>query len=126
MVELHAEPQTLGIELWPRTPRIGERMTLAFRAARIVGATKVPRYDVTVLDARRRPVAVLLRGPARPVGGVVCADWDGTDDQGALVAPGMYRLLVRGVGFPLHLERTLHLDRVAEPVPDPAARRSAD
>ncbi len=99
-----------GIELWPEALRSGDRIHVAFRAARVVGAMSVPHYEVTVLDARCRRVATLLRGRARPAGGVICVDWDGRDDGGAWVPPGLYRLRVESVGSGLRLERTIYVE----------------
>ena len=103
------ESATSGIVVWPERPRIGDRIHVAIKAARIIGAMSVPRYEVTVLDARRRRVATLLRGRARAVASVVCVEWDGVDDAGARVAPGIYRLRVRSEGSPELLEKTLEL-----------------
>ena len=110
MAELLLEQTRPRLELWPSALRAGERVHIAFRAARVIGSMSVPRYEVTVLDARRRRVATLLHGPARPVGGVVCVEWDGRDDRGRRVPPGSYQLRVEGVGFRLRLERTLLID----------------
>jgi flagellar hook assembly protein FlgD len=93
--------------LWPEVLRAGERILVAFRAARVAGMMRVPSYEVTVFDSRRRRVATLLRGRARPSAGVVCVDWDGRDDRGALVPPGAYQLRVEGPGSSPRLERTL-------------------
>lgn len=82
-------------------------MRVAFLAQRVPGGIRLPRYSVTVMDARRRRVATLLREPARPTGGVVHVDWDGRDDQGRLLMPGSYLLSVRGVDNTLRLERTV-------------------
>jgi len=102
-------PPAPGIELWPSTLRAGDRMHIAFRAPRIVGMMKLPTYEVTVLDPRRRRVATLLRGPARASAGGVCIDWDGRDDFGRTVTAGAYRLRVEGRPG-LLLERTLHVE----------------
>ncbi len=68
MAEVYLEDASPGLELWPSVLRAGERMHIAFRAARVVGTMSVPRYEVAVFDSRRRRVATLLRGPARPSG----------------------------------------------------------
>src|SRR5262245_14827991 len=99
-----------GIELWPHSLRAGDRIHVAFRAARVVGAMSMPRYEVSVLDSGRRRVATLLRGRARPAGGVVCLDWDGRDDRGVLLSPGRYWLRVTIVDSPATLERTLYVE----------------
>jgi len=110
MIGMQERQQGLGIEVWPREPRIGERMLVAFRAAKVFGAMSVPRYEVMVLDERRRRVATLMRGQARPSGGVVCVDWDGRDDGGVMIRAGVYRLRVEGIGTSLVLERTMRFD----------------
>ncbi len=108
-MELHLDGPGAGIQVWPESPRLGERIHVAFRAARIAGAMHRPRYEVTVLDARRRRVTALLKGHARAVGGVVCVEWDGVNDNGALVSPGVYLLRIRCHRSPLVLERSLRL-----------------
>lgn len=110
MLDLSPERQGLAIEVWPREPRIGDRIHVAFRAPPHVGAASRRRYEVTVLDHRRRRVATLLRGPGFVMRGVICVEWDGTDDRGAQVAPGGYQLRVEGRGPSLILERTLRIE----------------
>ncbi len=107
MVEPLVPKRSEAIELWPPVLRAGDRVHIVFRAARIVGAMSVPRYAVAVLDFRRRVVANLLRGPARPVSGVICVDWDGRGDDGAPVPPGHYRVHVELPGASQPTERTL-------------------
>jgi len=108
-MQAQIEIEGMELQLWPSLLRLGERVHVAFRAARIIGSMNAPRYDVSVLDARRQRVATLLRGTARPTAGVVCIEWDGRDDGGALVPMGAYRVHVAGVGFPLRLEQVLHV-----------------
>ena len=108
MAEVYLEDASAGLELWPPVMRTGERMHIAFRAARIVGSMYAPRYEVCVFDSARRRVATLLRGTARPSGGVVFVEWDGRDDRGADVPSGSYQVRVQGA---LRLERTLIVDR---------------
>src|SRR5262245_2471710 len=107
MTRLFLDVDGSGIELWPSQLRIGDRILIAFRASRVVGAMSAPRYEVMVLDFRRRRLATLLRGPARPSGGVVCVEWDGRDDHGRPVPAGPYQALVARVGTHVRLERTL-------------------
>jgi hypothetical protein len=109
-MELHLDGPGAGIQVWPESPRLGDRIHVAFRAARIVGAMHQPRYLVTVLDTRRRKVTALLKGAARAVGGVVCVEWDGVDESGALVPPGDYLLRIQCQRSPLVLERSLRLE----------------
>jgi hypothetical protein len=110
MPELYLDHRGSGLELWPNVLRAGDRVHVAFRAARVVGAMSIPRYEVTVLDSRRRRVATLLLGSARPVSGVVCVEWDGRDDRGQFVPAGAYQLRVEGLRCSLRLERTLLVD----------------
>ena len=107
---LYLDDAAAGITLDPAVLRAGDYINVAFRAARVAGATSLPRYDVAVFDARRRRVATLLRGRARAAAGVVCVDWNGRDDTGALVPPGAYQLRVESAGSSLRLERTLLVD----------------
>ena len=111
-----------GIELWPSELRIGDRIVIAFRASRVVGAMNAPRYEVAILDSRRRRLATLLRGSARPSAGVVCVEWDGRDDYGRLVATGPYQALVTTAGSRVRLERTLW---VAEDLARPVCRQAS-
>ena len=99
-----------GIEVSPGAPRLGDRIHVAFRAAGPCADPGAPCYEVAVLDAHRHRVATLFLGRARAAGDVVSVDWDGSDDRGSKVPPGLYQLRVRGIGFPLLLERTLKLD----------------
>lgn len=110
MANLHLNIDAPHLDIRPRVVRPGDNVYVAFRALRLPGTTRMPRYDVTVLDAWRRRVATLLREPVRPTGGVVCLEWDGRDDRGMLLMPGNYQLRVRGVGNPLQLERTLLIE----------------
>ena len=107
MVDLQIERALPAIELRPTVLRAGDRVQVAFRASRVDGAMRLPRYEVTVVDARRRRIATLLRGHARPAGGVICVDWDGRDDRGAAVPSGDYRLRVQRIGGTLRIEHTL-------------------
>jgi len=107
MAELELDPRTSGLELWPTSLRSGDRIHIAFRATRVVGAMSVPRYEVSVLDSRRRRVATLLRGRVRPAAGVICVDWDGRDDRGIMVTSGAYTLRVERAGTEFRLERML-------------------
>src|SRR5262245_49069318 len=110
-MDLVLESPSAGIEVWPRVLRSTERVVIAFRAARVVGAMSLPRYRVTVLNERRRHIATLLRGPARPSQGVVCVEWDGRDEWGAQVPSGTYRIRVAGAPpSSLLLERTLPVE----------------
>jgi hypothetical protein len=110
MAELFLDQRCTGLEFWPPALKAGERIHIAFRAARVVGMMSTPRYEVTILDARRRRVATLLHGPARPSGGVVTLEWDGRDDAGDPVPAGAYQLRVQALGSPLQLERTIRVD----------------
>ena len=62
---LYLDDVAAGITLDPAVLRAGDYINAAFRAARVAGATTLPRYDVAVFDAIRRRVATLLRGCAR-------------------------------------------------------------
>ncbi len=110
MAELYLDDRGPGIELLPEVLSAGDHVLVAFRATRVMGAMSAPRYQVTVHDERRRHVATLLLGRVRPAGGVVCVAWDGRDDRGALVSPGLYRLRVETLGTSLRMERTLRVD----------------
>ena len=109
MLQTEIDNQGVELQLWPSLLRLGDRIHVAFRAARLVGSMSAPRYQVSVLDARRQRVATLLHGFARPTAGVVCVEWDGRDDGGDYVPPGVYRVHVAGLGFPLRLEQVLHI-----------------
>ena len=109
MGQTQIQDEGVELQLWPSLLRLGGRIHVAFRAARIEGSLSAPRYDVSVLDAQRKRVATLLQGPARPTAGVVCVEWDGRDDGDAHVPPGVYRVHVAGIGFPLRLEQVLHI-----------------
>ena len=109
MLGSQVDHQDFRIRLWPTYPSVGERMFIAFRPARLVGGTSEPRYRVTVVDQRHRTVATILSGPARAMGGIICVEWDGTDDHGMRVPPGAYQIRVQGVQFSFELERTIHL-----------------
>jgi hypothetical protein len=111
MAEVYLEDASAGIELWPPVLRVGERIQIAFRAARIVGALREPRYEVSVFDTRNRRVATLLRGAAKPSGGVVFVEWEGRDDRGLEVPSGAFQLRVQGLGSALRLERTIIVER---------------
>ena len=113
MTETYLESRNAGLELWPSVLRVGNLVRVTFRVARMAGATSPPWYRVTVLDSRRRLVATLLNGDARPVAGVVCVDWDGRDYRGVRVPSGAYRLCIEGLGRTLHLERTVFVDHRA-------------
>src|SRR5262249_52099914 len=108
----HAERESgfEEIELRPPVLRAGDHVQIAFRAARIGGSMRVPRYRVAILDERRRPIANLLRGPARPAGGAVCVEWDGRDDRGLSVLPGIYCIHIQLPGASLPIERKLFID----------------
>ena len=57
-----------------------------------------------------RPVATIVRGPLRPVGGVVCIEWNGRDEAGAELPAGRYHLRVTRPGSTFLLERKLHIE----------------
>ena len=109
MIQVQVENEGMELQLWPSLLRLGDCIHVAFRAARVVGTMNPPRYDVSILDSRRRRIATLLRGHARPTAGVVCVEWDGRDESGVYVPSGAYRVQVVGLGFLLRLEQVVHV-----------------
>jgi hypothetical protein len=99
-----------AIQVWPSVLRGGDRVHIVFRAVRIVGSMSLPRYLVRVLDQRRHVVATLMRGSARPAGGVVCVEWDGRDDAGTPVPPGRYGIQVELPRPALPLQHSLRVE----------------
>ena len=110
MADLFLGEPVSAFEPRPSVMRAGDRVQVAFHAMRIHGAMRLPQYEVMILDSRRRRVATLLRGAARPAGGVICVDWDGRDDTGGIVPAGAYQLRVQGIDGSRPLERTLTVE----------------
>ena len=99
-----------SIQTWPESIRRGESLHVAFLAPMPHGADPRAEFEVTVHDHRRRTVATLARGALRPVGGVVCIEWNGRDDGGAELPAGRYHLRVTRPSSTFLLERTLHIE----------------
>ena len=108
MVEGRLDDCNARIELWPSELRAGDRILVAIRTNRMVGAA-AERCEVTIVDAHHRRVVKLPRGSSRPSRGVIFLEWDGRDDRGRQVPVGSYRILVHATGTRLRLERTVQV-----------------
>ena len=98
---------TSALQTWPDILRSGERLHIAFVAPTFKGPEREHRYDIVVLDQRRWPIAKITGQAPRPVGGVIVAEWDGTDQWGGRVPTGAYQLRVAKPGTTFILERTI-------------------
>ncbi len=110
MGKLVFSPGGASLQTWPETIRRGETLHVAFLAPVLTGSTRRDEFEVTLHDHRRRAVATIARGSLRPVGGVVCVEWNGRDDRGAEVSAGRYHLRVMRPHSTFLLERTLHIE----------------
>jgi FlgD Ig-like domain len=81
-------PAPFALRAWPNPARAGQNLRFTL--------TEPGRVDVAVFDASGRRVRALLASFFPE--GVHEASWDGRDDAGNRVAPGLYFVRVRAGG----------------------------
>jgi hypothetical protein len=100
--------QQLGVDPWLSPNRDGrkERARIAFRLKR------ADTVDLTIVDRAGDAVRELVQGRSLEAGEPLRVRWDGRDDDGRLVADGVYRarLVLRRQGRSVVLPRTIRLD----------------
>jgi hypothetical protein len=105
MLRVVASPQNAGVPHGGGARGLGRAVPNPFRESTQLGLVLQNDAPVTVVirDAQGRRVRTLLSGPL--AAGTHLLRWDGLDDLGVGVRPGVYVITARGAGF--EYDRTL-------------------